>query len=348
MLDNMRAVIITIGTELTEGRIIDTNTRYLAHEIERHGMRVALTLSVPDIPDEIVKALEFALGYEPGLILVSGGLGPTHDDLTATAIAAALGLECKLDPLAEAMVSDATGSTSLAPNQIKQATIPVGSIPVSPAGTAPGFILSVGEALIIVLPGVPSEMKSMWQNVSGFDPVKSMLESAAVSVHETLCLYGVGEPRVSDAVESVLGESQSGLQVSICARYGEVILDISGKEGDRDQINDSMKKFGDIFAEYVYSHGESIEEIVSNKLTHRGETLAVAESCTGGMLSETITGLSGASRFFLGGVIAYDNSVKTAVLKVEQEALDEKGAVSETVARQMAEGVRAALGSGYG
>ena len=344
----MRAVIITIGTELTDGRIIDTNTRYLARNLERHGVRVALTLSVPDIPDEIVKALEFAPGHGPGLILICGGLGPTRDDLTAPAIARALGLECKLDPLAEAMVSDAVGSTRPGPGQMKQAIIPLGSIPVSPAGTAPGFILRAGEALIIVLPGVPSEMKSMWQAVSGDSAVKSILESAETPVRKTLCLYGVGEPRVGEAVESLPGESQSGLDVSICARYGEVILAISGREEDREQLNDSMKKIGGIFAEYVYSDGETIQEIVAEKLAHGRETLAVAESCTGGMLSETITAVSGASHFFLGGVIAYDNSVKTAILKVKQDTLDEEGAVSEAVARQMAEGVRAALGARYG
>ncbi|MFA5808786.1 MAG: CinA family nicotinamide mononucleotide deamidase-related protein [Thermoleophilia bacterium] len=344
----MRAVIITIGTELTDGRIIDTNTRYLARDLERHGARVALTLSVPDNPDEIVKALDFALGHEPGLILVSGGLGPTRDDLTSPALARALGLECKLDPLAEAMVLNAIGSTRPGPNQIKQAILPTGSIPVAPAGTAPGFIISGGEALIIVLPGVPSEMKLMWEDVSSSTPVKSILEATKAPARKTLCFYGVGEPRVGEAVESVLGESQSGLEVSICARYGEVILEISGREEDQEQIDDSMKKIGDIFAEYVYSDGKTIAEAVAGKLVHGKETLAVAESCTGGMLSETITGLSGASRFFLGGVIAYDNFVKTAILKVKQDTLDEEGAVSETVARQMAKGVRAALGAGYG
>lgn len=344
----MRAVIITIGTELTDGRIIDTNTHYLARDLERHGARVVLTLSVPDNPDEIVKALDFALAHEPALILISGGLGPTRDDLTSPALARALGLEYRLDSAAAAMVSAATGSTRPGPGQIKQAMLPAGSTPVYPAGTAPGFILSAGEALIIVLPGVPSEMKSMWEEVSASTPVKPILEAAETPVGKTLCFYGVGEPRVGEAVESVLGDSQSELEVSICARYGEVILEISGRKEDREQIDDSMKKIGDMFAEYIYSVGKTIAEVVADKLAHRGETLAVAESCTGGMLSETITGASGASRFFLGGVIAYDNSVKSATLKVKEDTLDKEGAVSEAVAWQMADGVRAALGAGYG
>ena len=344
----MRVAIITIGSELTAGRIIDANTGYLAHDLEQRGAHIALTLSVPDDPDDIAGAIGFALKGEPELLLLSGGLGPTHDDLTAASVAMALGLELRLDRDAEQMVSGALGATKLEPHQKKQAMLPAGSVPLTPAGTAPGFIVKAGGTLIISLPGVPAEMKSMWADASSSTLVAPVIKAAAARVRMTLCFYGAGEPDIGNAVESFLADTHSEFDVSICDRFGEVVLDVTGPEKYRDRIAELADRLRTRFAKNIFSDGAAIEEVVAVMMTQNRLTLAAAESCTGGMLGEIITAISGASQFFLGGVIAYDNSVKVGIIDVSQKVIDDDGAVSEAVAKQMAAGVRTALGSDYG
>ncbi|MHB9112391.1 MAG: CinA family nicotinamide mononucleotide deamidase-related protein [Thermoleophilia bacterium] len=346
----MRAAIITIGTELTDGRIVDTNSSFISSRLEEQGMRVALALMVPDDDAAISKGLAYALEQEIALVVISGGLGPTHDDITAQAIARALELEITIDPEAEEMVAGAVrrDPADLAPHQYKQAELPVGARPLAPAGTAPGFIVMAGSIPIVCLPGVPRELREMCDAALAAPEVAAVIDAAHAPGRLALCFYGPGEPAVSAAVELFLGEARDGIDISICVRYQEVMLEAVFQPAANERVDGLFSFLRERFGKEIYSTGEDIEEIVGAELFRRGRMLAVAESCTGGMLGETLTSVSGASGFFLGGVIAYANEVKTAVLNVSQDILDSEGAVSEVVAGQLASGVMEVCGADYG
>jgi nicotinamide-nucleotide amidase len=347
----MRTAIITIGTELVDGRIVDTNTGFIARELERRGLRVVLALSLPDDDAAISKGLSYALGRDIGLLIITGGLGPTQDDITAWAIARALELELELNIEAVAMVADAVGSRAdgLESHQIKQAMLPAGARPITPAGTAPGFIISHKGVPVVVLPGVPWELESLWEEALAASEVAPVLLAAsAAPARRVICLYETGEPAIAAAVKSVLGKDQAGIEVSICSRFQEVVLELAYLPEAESLVEALLADLRECFAGQVYSEGEAIEAVIGAELGRRGKSLAVGESCTGGMLGQVITGVSGASQFFRGGVIAYDNEAKRSLLKVRRETLDSFGAVSEAVAQQLAIGARFACGADYG
>lgn len=346
----MRAAIITIGTELTDGRIVDTNTSFIASKLEGLGLRVTLALTVPDDDTAISKGLAYALEHEVALVIVSGGLGPTHDDITAQVIARHLELEIAIDPEAQEMVAGAVGRdpADLAPHQYKQAELPVGARPLAPAGTAPGFIAMADGIPIVCLPGVPRELADMWAAAVAAPEVAGIIDAAPASGRLALCFYGTGEPAVSAAAESFLGEDREGIDISICARYREVVLEAAFEPSARERVESLLTFLRERLGKEVYSGGESIEEVVGAELLRRSRMLAVAESCTGGMLGETMTSVVGASEFFLGGVIAYANEIKTSVLDVSQKTLERVGAVSEDVAGQLAVGVVGLCKADYG
>ena len=348
MITDPQAVILTIGTELTEGRVLDTNSAFMAADLERRGVRVLHGLTVADDRQEIGRSLMFALQDRPALVVLAGGLGPTEDDLTAPAVAAVLGLEMKPDETARRLVSEAVGEMELKPHQQKQATLPAGSQPLKPAGTAPGFLLSHEGSLIIALPGVPSELKSMWEDVFSRPEISQIIQTARARYRRRLSFYGVGEPQVDEAAEAILGKAQISVDVSICSRRGEVLLEAVAAQEHKDQVQHLIANLKERFSDFIYSEGSEVEEMLAARLTAAGKTLAVGESCTGGMLGEAVTRVPGSSAFFLGGVIAYGNEVKRRQLKVRQETLENVGAVSEPVAQQLALGVRALTGADYG
>ncbi len=349
----MRSAIITIGTELTEGRVADTNTAFMAGALERFGLRVAVALTVPDNDAAISKGLNYVLDREVNLVVIAGGLGPTEDDLTAPAVAKALELETESNPEAAEMIAHAVGGTTeaLKPHQAKQGVLPAGSTPISPSGTAPGFIVMHGEIPIICFPGVPWELEAMWEDALAkprVAAVAAVVAAANAPGRLQLYLYGCGEPAVAEAVKTFLGKEPGGIEISICARYREVLLEAAFQPESVERAEALMAFIRDSLGEYIYSQGEEIVEVIAGELIRRGKTLAVGESCTGGMLGAAITSISGASRFFRGGVTAYDNEVKMAVLRVRRQTLDIVGAVSEAVAQQLALGARESCGADYG
>ncbi len=345
----MKAVIITVGSELTGGRVLDTNTSFLGRSLDRLGVKVMLTLSVPDDYRQIGEAINFALGKKPELVVIAGGLGPTEDDLTAPAVAAALGLKMEPNRQAEELVRSAVDARGeLKPYQAKQAMMPADSIVIRPAGTAPGFIIRAGGATVSALPGVPYELKSMWEDVVAAPEMALLLRAARPPARGCLNFYGVGEAEIGAAAREILGKAEPGLELSICSRRGEIMLEVTSWGGHEDRVKDLISTLKQNFKDLAYSDGEEIEAVVGAQLTGMGATLAVGESCTGGMLGEAITRVPGASTFFLGGVTAYSNNLKKSLLKVRQETLDNVGAVSEPVAQQLALGARSLTGADYG
>lgn len=344
----MDAILISIGTELTEGRVVDTNKAFLGRELLGHGVKTAQSITVPDDLAAISAALKESLEKNPALIVITGGLGPTFDDITSEAVAAALDSELLLDGTAVKMVIEACGAAKLKPHQEKQAVLPAGSIAIKPVGTAPGFFVKDGSIPIVVLPGVPHEMMKMWKAVMEMPEMGELFKMAKPKLRSLLSFYDTGEPPVARAVDSILGDLRQTVDVSICASRREVTVELSYPSGQRKMIEERLDSLRNLFADSYYSGGGAIEEIIASEMLRRGETLATGESCTGGMLGEVITGVSGSSGFFLGGVIAYDNEVKKSLLKVRGAVLEKVGAVSEPVAQQLAIGARKATGASYG
>lgn len=344
----MNAVIIAVGSELTTGRVVDANQPWLSAQLDKAGIETVLALTVPDSRPLIAGAIARAFELEPDIIVVSGGLGPTEDDMTSAAIATALDLGLTLDPAAANMVAGAVGFEDLEPHQEKQATLPAGSMAVAPAGTAPGFILMPRSIPLVVLPGVPREMREMWERIRSSPPVQAVMDKATVPERSVLCFYGCGEPAVNDAFGTVFADSRVGLDVSICSQRREVRLELSYPVELKSKVADGLARIRTELGEWYYSDGAEVEAVIAELLIRAGKTLAVGESCTGGLLGAVITCIQGSSDFFRGGVTAYHNEIKHKILKVRQQALDVAGAVSEPVAQQLALGARSVLDADYG
>lgn len=344
----MDAVLVSVGTELTTGFVKNTNVAWLSAELDGIGVRTVMGVTVPDSRVDISRAIQLSLELEPDIVVVTGGLGPTGDDMTSAAVAAALDLELELDPEAERMVARATASDPLKPHQEKQAIIPAGSIPIAPAGTAPGYMLLSRSIPFVVLPGVPWEMKRMWKTAMESPILKTAFSSAAPRIRRRMLFYASGEPRVSDAVDTAFSGIRHLLQVSICASFQEVALDVTCPLGNGEELDQALEGVRYELAQWYFSEGDPVEAVIGRLLSETGKTLAVGESCTGGLLGGAITSFPGSSRYFLGGVTAYANEVKHTLLRVRKEALDTVGAVSEPVAQQLALGARSATGADYG
>jgi nicotinamide-nucleotide amidase len=341
------AVIIAVGSELTRGRVQDTNSAWLSQGLHRSGIVVELVINVPDELSIMEQAIRNSLGLKPGLMIITGGLGPTQDDITAPAVAAALGLELELSRDALEAMAEAIGFSQPGEHHLKQATIPAGSKMLAPVGTAPGFIVNAGETVMVVLPGVPREMEVMWQQASATREVAAVTSRAELAGTLTLCLYGEGEPSVDAYLSEVLPQS-SLIEASICSRFGEVEVQLDFPHDAIEAAESVIDRFEERFAGSIYSRGESIETTIVARLAKRGKSLAVAESCTGGLLAAAIVDVGGASEVFRGGIVAYHNDVKVSQLGVREEVLESAGAVSEPTAQWMAVGARSRLAADYG
>ncbi|MBU0552393.1 CinA family nicotinamide mononucleotide deamidase-related protein [Myxococcota bacterium] len=340
----MRFETLTIGDELLDGRVIDTNSREIGALIDALGRRVSTHTSVPDQLDEIVTSL-LAVSARADLCVITGGLGPTCDDLTFEALARAAGVALRFDPVTwariEARIKARTGE---APSEInrRQAMLPEGAeILPSEVGTAPGVALRIGRCRFYALPGVPAELR--WHLDQHVAPA---LRPYAREIHRrALYFTGLGESRLAERV-GALGE---GVGVSWRVRPFDIALGLSAL-GRSDTalvaleaaVAQARQATGDACCGEV-----GIAEAIIQAATAAGLTLGAAESCTGGGLSAALTAIPGASSAFLGGVVSYANAVKVGLLGVSEATLAREGAVSEACAREMALGARRALGVDY-
>ncbi|MDX6554887.1 MAG: nicotinamide-nucleotide amidase [Miltoncostaeaceae bacterium] len=308
---------------------------------------------VGDAMPDLVDALTGLLASGVDLLCVSGGLGPTHDDLTMAAVAAATGRPHELDEDALAMVRAAGTAAGVDPAvarsvQEKQATLPRGAHVLPPPGTAPGCVLAHGQALIVVLPGPPWELQAMWDEALASGPLADRLRAAAPFRERVLRVAGVPESRFVRAFDGMDPADRDALAVGVCARDGE--LEVTVRHGPAgspaaDALERALRaEVGDA----LYSRdGGDLDTAVARLLDRDGATLAVAESCTGGGLGARLTAREGASARFLGGVISYSDDVKRDVLGVDPEILRRHGAVSAECAEAMAGGVRRLVGSDW-
>ncbi|WP_254939286.1 competence/damage-inducible protein A [Cyanobium sp. Morenito 9A2] len=346
--------ILCIGTELLLGSILNGNARWLAEELAALGLPHYRQTVVGDNRGRLIQAVQEAMSRS-SLLICTGGLGPTPDDLTTEAIAAAFGvaLEERPEVWADIQTRLSKRGRPIAASNRKQALLPIGAeVLANPTGTAPGILWSPKPGFtVLTFPGVPSELRAMWEQTARPWLRERSLEfggAGGVFASRTLRFVGVGESNLAERVSDLLeGENPT---VAPYAGLGEVKLRLTARAASEPA---AAALLAPVEAELRARTGalcfgaddDSLASVVLELLRQRGETLAVAESCTGGGLGAALAAVSGASDVFLGGVIAYANAVKQQVLGVPGEVLDTHGAVSDPVAQAMAEGARQLTGS---
>jgi nicotinamide-nucleotide amidase len=349
----MSAEIISVGTELLLGNILNSNAQFLAQQLAELGIPHYFQTVVGDNPDRLKQAIATASDRST-LLIFTGGLGPTPDDLTTATIADffATPLVEKPEILEDIAEKFAQRGRQMTDNNRKQALLPQGAeILYNPVGSAPGMIWQPRPNLtILTFPGVPSEMKVMWQQIA-VPYLKSRGWGQDVIVSRTLKFWGISESMLAEKVATFFDLQNP--TVAPYANLGEVKLRISAKASSEDAayaiINPIEHQLRHLAGIDCYgADQDSLASVVGELLTSTQATLSVAESCTGGGLGQMLTAVSGSSDYFMGGIISYDNGVKEELLGVEPEVLQQFGAVSDSVARQMAVGVRSRLGTTWG
>lgn len=344
----MRAALVVTGTEVLEGRVKDENGAMVAASLASAGVAVDRITVVGDGLDEIRSAVAEALGRGVDLVVTTGGLGPTHDDRTMEAVAAAAGVPLRLDEEALVMVRAAIATVPARASEDvrefgarKQATLPVGAVALPPPGTAPGAVLDAGQAVIVVLPGPPWECAASWRSASAVPQVAAVLGADGAAAPLELRLANVVE---SEFMEALMrrGSPDDGLVVGVCARPGELEVTVRPPGGAADDFVSFLERE---FPGAIFSRdGSTVEEVIGAALVARGEMLGTAESCTGGLIGARLTSMPGSSGWYAGGVVSYANEVKERALGVPADVLVRHGAVSREVAEAMARGAQAHVG----
>ena len=345
-----RGVVVVTGSELVRGERSDRNGPFLAAELLRLGVEPARIEIVGDDPAELEAALR--TGLEADLCVVSGGLGPTHDDRTVELLARATGLRLAADPQLEAEIGRISRGIAerlrrpyadFAEGVRKQATVPAGALVVGIAGTAPALVLESAGTVFVVLPGPPSELRRLWPEALESEPVRGVLSRARVPERRVLRFYGTSESTVAQALAEAGGEGQ-GLAATVCARDFEIHVDLVAETDARDRADGLADALRERLGPFLFAEDErGVEELVLAACREHRLTLAAAESCTGGLVAARLTSVPGSSEIFRGGIVAYADDVKQAELGVPAELLRRHGAVSAEVAAAMAAGARERL-----
>jgi nicotinamide-nucleotide amidase len=343
----MTAAVLSIGTELTRGEITNTNATWLAEELTRLGHEVTESSVVPDDRAAITAALA-RLGSSHDLVVCTGGLGPTTDDITSECVATTLGVPLERDGASLSAIETRMSRFGrvVAPSNAKQADFPRGAaILTNEHGTAPGFAVTIGRARMYFMPGVPGEMKPMF--ASGVAPALPGMVSGG-SHQVRLKTFGMPESAVNDRLDGV--EASHGVTLAYRAHFPEIEVKVLARAAGveeatrvaRAAANEVRSRLGDA----IYAEGDvAFAQAIGLLFRERSLSLATAESCTGGLVASLLTEHAGASDFFRGSVVAYENAVKAATLGVDTALLAAKGAVSAEVARAMADNARRLLGA---
>jgi len=352
----MNAEIIAIGSELLTPFRQDTNSLYLTEKLNDLGVDVIFKTIVGDTRERLVQVACLALS-RADVVLFMGGLGPTEDDLTREAVAEALGLELRRDPEIVAGIERrfAAHGWKMAANNVKQGDVIAGATVLpNPNGTAPGQWISGKyegrEKIILLLPGPPHELKALFEQQCS-ERLRAKLPPQFIVTRE-LKITGLGESQC-DARVAPIYQRFPDVQTTILAGAGEIQLHLkcsmASRAAGQQRVDALVAQIEDELGDYVFSdNGDSLEQIVGYYLEMRNATLAVAESCTGGLVAERITSVSGSSRYFLGGATVYSNQLKTELAGVPAELIEKHGAVSREVAAALAEGIRRRSGSALG
>ena len=360
-----RAVIVITGTEVLGGRVSDRNGPWLADRLRELGVDLAHITIVGDRPDDMTAALEWCAQLEVDLIVTSGGLGPTADDLTAAVVGAFCGREMVLDePLEERIAEILRPLRSRWPNiseetirasNRKQAVVPVGATVLEPVGTAPGLVVPPADGrrgpTVVVLPGPPRELQSLWAAAVETDAFARAVAGRTTYEQRMLRLYGLPESQIAETLRAAeaSGVDLDLIEVTTCMRRAEIEV-VTRYESSNAGVYEAFEAVvRERHPDTLFSDdGSSVDEQVAALLLEQGRSAAVAESCTGGLVTARLTDRPGASEYVLGGIVAYSNAVKEAQVGVAHELLVEHGAVSEQTALALADGARERLGADIG
>jgi nicotinamide-nucleotide amidase len=353
----VRAGIVVTGTEVLAGIIRDDNGPWLSERLRERGVQLVAVHVVGDRPDDLLAGLE--LFRDLDLVITSGGLGPTADDLTAEVVSGFAGVPMDLDDALEERIwsrikalssrwRDVTDEALRAGNR-KQAMVPRGATVLEPVGTAPGLVVRVaGGPVVLVLPGPPGELQPMWEEAVRLEPIRSVLDRAGTFERRIMRVTGVPEAQLAEVLREL--QLPSSLEITTCLRRGE--LEISTvfeppASADYDSLEaELLERFG---ARIFSRDGSTIDDMVGRLLLGPPvRTVAVAESCTGGLMAARLTDRPGSSAYVLGGVTAYSNEAKVAFADVPPELIERHGAVSPEVGRALAAGAVARFGASFG
>ncbi|HOB19845.1 MAG TPA: competence/damage-inducible protein A [Candidatus Atribacteria bacterium] len=347
----MNAEIISVGSELLLGQIINTNAQFLSRQLALLGIDQYFQTVVGDNRLRLLQALDIA-SRRADIIIATGGLGPTADDLTKETIAEFLNLELALDRQSLERIESyfARMNRHMTDNNLKQAMFPKGAVILpNDNGTAPGAVIEKNGRMFVVLPGPPDELQPMYLNY--VVPILKRFSNACI-YSKTVNIYGIGESNVEKILEDLI-ESQTNPTIAPLAGDSEVNVRITAKAGSEAEaammINSVVESIKKRLGSNIYGYDDdSLEAVVISLLRERGYTLSLAESCTGGHISNLLTNVPGASEVFLEGCITYSNESKITRLGVQRETLSRYGAVSPQTAIEMADGIRSSLGSDIG
>ena len=356
-----RAGIVVTGTEVLTGRVTDRNGPWLAEQLRLAGVDVAHVIVVGDRPQDLTRSLEFLAASGLDLVITSGGLGPTADDLTARVVADAQGRPMSLDADLEDRIAARvealsagrgwrTDPEATAAGVRKQAMVPDGATVLEPVGTAPGLVVPVADGRtgppVVVLPGPPSELQPMWPDALAVAVVQEALRGAVELRQETLRLWGVPE---SQLAATMRGLDLADLEITTCLREGELEVVTRFAPGAQTEYDAFAAALAEEHGSALYSpDGRSVDDLVADTLRDRGWTIATAESCTAGLLAGRLTERAGSSAYVLGGLVVYSDHAKHDLAGVSSELIERVGAVSEEVAEALAAGARERLGTDVG
>ena len=346
----INASIITIGDELLIGQVTDTNSAYIAQELNKTGVAVKRRVAVGDNADDITNALDEESKHS-NIILITGGLGPTSDDITKP-------LLCKYFNGKMVVNEDALQNVKYLFEKVfkrpvtgvnlKQAEVPdVCTVIQNKRGTAPGMWFEKDEKIFVSMPGVPNEMKGIMEEV--IEKLKGRFELPLI-IHKTLLTAGIGESMLADVIKDFEAALPSNIKLAYLPNYGMVRLRLttSGYEKEQQEISSQFEKLKSLAKEFlVTDEDEPLEKVVGKLLLAKNKTMSTAESCTGGYIAHLITSHPGSSKYFKGSVVSYDNEVKENVLHVANETLQTVGAVSEETVKEMLKGALGILRTDY-
>lgn len=361
----VRAGILVTGTEVLTGIIADRNGPWLSEQLRYLGVDAAMIEIVGDRPEDLSTALRQMRDAGVALIVTSGGLGPTADDLTAEVVAGFCGREMVLDEALEQRIAeiveralkrwpDADRETLRAANR-KQAMVPSGATVLEPRGTAPGLVVPPGEGregpTVVVLPGPPGELQPMWAEAVECPAFRRATAGATEYRRAMMRLFGIPEAEIAGTLRAAdaAGLALAGLEITTCLRRGEIEVSTRFEPAAQADYDALVEFIAQRHGRRLFSRdGATIDEQVAQLLLAGGETIATAESCTGGLLAARLTERAGSSAYVIGGAVVYSNDAKSAVMGVDPGLIATYGAVSVEVARALAEGARRRLRSSIG
>ncbi len=352
-MEKITASIITIGDELLIGQVVDTNSGWMAQELNKIGVWVQYRVAVGDVKDDIIKALDEE-GKRSNIILITGGLGPTKDDITKPLLCEYFGGKMVVDESALANVKNIFETILKLPmleNNLKQAEVPdVCTVIQNRRGTAPGMWFEKEGKIFVSMPGVPHEMKGMMS-----DNVLTLLQqrfNMPHIVHRTLLVAGIGESFLAELIKNWENSLPPNIKLAYLPNYGMVRLRLTTNGDNKDEVEKELDiQFNELkrlVQEYlVVDEDIALEALTGRLLKENNKTVATAESCTGGYIAHLLTSFPGASTYYMGGIVSYANDVKENLLSVDQDIINKHGAVSEETVRAMAKNVLEKINANY-